>query len=601
MKNRSRRGKIVSLACSNCRKRKSRCGGERPCCDQCLKRGLESCKYDLKSDGRRTSQAHLNKILSRRLQRLESLCSRIKLGGDECRLAVQEIQQNELLDLTCDGEEQGRLLDDDESPYFFFDKSTRPDSSLQDDSTASSPNISTRDKSSKLDASLQDDSIANSPSISARDKSSSLGTSGQDMSGQDGCLDSRLNISTTTIPPHMIKHLLDLYFCWQHNCYKVLDQELFLRDMKTEGKFYSRFLLHSILSVASMLCDSPLLRCDPSDPSTAGYMFFRQAKSELDQELHHNSVTTVQGLLLLSIREVGNGRNSIAGTYSEMAIRMALDLGLHLDCSGLSQVGYLTSEDHKVRNTTFWGCYLFDQIWSLYFRRQSIMRLAYATADKPEYIEDELPQTWVPIYSCGKNCYGLSTTPIEFYPHNSFTALLKLSGIIEEIIVTMLIHRNLENQADLETRCRDFIERLTLWENNLPSSLSNKGKNCHPTIIMIHALSSVLRMYFYRCFPDLCENALKSRHKIIDLFSRFKSLYSLQMTSTISVYIVSTVVSACSDKSLPDQNVDNSLAQSMALLKDMGQTSVIAAEIWRGLQYKSSCGNPYDFFNLELI
>lgn len=553
MAERKKRGRIASLACSNCRRRKSKCDGGEPICGQCLKRDLSgSCQYDTMSDGRRVSQAHLNKVLSKRLEVVESLISRIRLGGEDCKLAIEEIQQD-----SCPPPhppELGRqndLLALDEQGQVHYYGGTSNLSSIGPPST-----------------------VKIQPSFS-------------------------LTSDLPDIPAELVNHLLKLYFCWQHSYYKIFEKDLFLRDMETGGKFYSTFLLNSVLALASMFCDASILRSDPSDPSTAGYMFYNLAKAEMDQELSNRSLTCIQGLLLLATREAGNGRNSVGWVYSGMASRMALDLGLHLDCKGLSHVGYLTAEDYRVRNSTFWGCYIFDQGWSLYLGRQSIMHLTDVTVDKPEYLDDEPAETWVPVYSFKNN--DLSTTPVQFYPHNTLTSIFKLSGIMEDIISTVYIPGR---QGDRETvaKCQNLINRLTQWEDSLPEPLKSINEEIpHPSIIMLHCLCSALKIFLYRGFPELDKKVAQARKGIVNLLRRYRQLYSLQMTTNLSVYITFTAAAAFLDKSATEPESDNHVLECIDFLKDISKSWASATPIWQGIATKVSPGFPNILFDFDLF
>lgn len=49
-------------------------------------------------------------------------------------------------------------------------------------------------------------------------------------------------------------------------------------------------------------------RVDPKDPYTAGGSFYKMARSLLDDELEHPTITTVQALALMAKREAFRGK-----------------------------------------------------------------------------------------------------------------------------------------------------------------------------------------------------------------------------------------------------------------------------------------------------
>ncbi|OCL13217.1 hypothetical protein AOQ84DRAFT_436480 [Glonium stellatum] len=70
---RTPRGKITSIACESCRKRKSKCDGVRPRCNTCQSKNV-SCVYDVAEDGKTTTQLRTHvKRLERELEDVKSI------------------------------------------------------------------------------------------------------------------------------------------------------------------------------------------------------------------------------------------------------------------------------------------------------------------------------------------------------------------------------------------------------------------------------------------------------------------------------------------------------------------------------------------------
>ena len=74
------------------------------------------------------------------------------------------------------------------------------------------------------------------------------------------------------------------------------------------------------------------------------------------------SIATVQALVLLSAHEAAVTRDSRGWLYSGMAMRLAVDLGLHLDTDIYVRVGKLSLREATVRQITFWGTYFLDRL-----------------------------------------------------------------------------------------------------------------------------------------------------------------------------------------------------------------------------------------------
>ncbi|KAH7139038.1 hypothetical protein B0J11DRAFT_546597 [Dendryphion nanum] len=93
---RTPRGKITSIACESCRKRKSKCDGVRPKCNTCQSKNL-SCVYDVAEDGKTTTQlrAHVRR-LAKELDDMKSIVSLLAMAPDRATAATwaSELEKN---------------------------------------------------------------------------------------------------------------------------------------------------------------------------------------------------------------------------------------------------------------------------------------------------------------------------------------------------------------------------------------------------------------------------------------------------------------------------------------------------------------------------
>jgi len=93
---RTPRGKITSIACESCRKRKSKCDGVRPKCNTCQSKNL-TCVYDVAEDGKTTTQlrAHVRR-LAKELEDMKSVVSLLAMAPDRAAAAnwASEIEKN---------------------------------------------------------------------------------------------------------------------------------------------------------------------------------------------------------------------------------------------------------------------------------------------------------------------------------------------------------------------------------------------------------------------------------------------------------------------------------------------------------------------------
>ena len=174
--------------------------------------------------------------------------------------------------------------------------------------------------------------------------------------------DPNYTVSWTTVTSDidLIRHLMALYFCWEYPTFATLDQGMFLRDFR-DGipRYCSSILVNVMLAVGCRCSTHYAARADPNDSSTAGDHFFAEAVRLFEQEDDHHHLTTVQALGLMSIREASRGHTSSSIFYSGQSIRLAIEMGLHLDMS--SRGGNETNTERTAYCTTFWGAFSLDQ------------------------------------------------------------------------------------------------------------------------------------------------------------------------------------------------------------------------------------------------
>ncbi|KAH8732587.1 hypothetical protein GQ44DRAFT_186390 [Phaeosphaeriaceae sp. PMI808] len=113
---RTPRGKITSIACESCRKRKSKCDGVRPKCNTCQSKNL-TCVYDVAEDGKTTTQlrAHVRR-LAKELDDMRSIVSLLAVAPDRAQAAnwASEVEKNGFVHHSA--EEIKRSLQDPSAP-----------------------------------------------------------------------------------------------------------------------------------------------------------------------------------------------------------------------------------------------------------------------------------------------------------------------------------------------------------------------------------------------------------------------------------------------------------------------------------------------------
>jgi len=155
----------------------------------------------------------------------------------------------------------------------------------------------------------------------------------------------------------LVQHLLALYFCWEYPTFASLSKEHFLKDFKVGRQRYcSSLLVNALLALGCRFSSQPSTRSNPHDARTSGDHFFKECQKLLSQEDSHHTLTTIQALGIMSIREASCGRDSESWYYAGQSIRLAIEMGLH------TIGGDRADEDETaVKAATFWGAFALDQ------------------------------------------------------------------------------------------------------------------------------------------------------------------------------------------------------------------------------------------------
>lgn len=157
-----------------------------------------------------------------------------------------------------------------------------------------------------------------------------------------------------------VEHLMALYFCWEYPTFASLSKEHFLEDFRTGNERHcSPLLVNALLAVGCRFSEQRNARAVPDDSKTKGDHFFGEALRLLNEQQDRHVLTTIQALGLMSIREASCGRSSESLFLSGQSIRLAIEMGLHLDINVSDSKE--AEIEHAVRSATFWGAFSLDQ------------------------------------------------------------------------------------------------------------------------------------------------------------------------------------------------------------------------------------------------
>ncbi|BAE63964.1 unnamed protein product [Aspergillus oryzae RIB40] len=153
-----------------------------------------------------------------------------------------------------------------------------------------------------------------------------------------------------------------------------------------------------------------------------------------------------------------------------MAMRLAFDLGLHIDTAHYVTEGSINAAEAELRRSVFWGTYTVDHLWGFFLGRPVRINMEDVTVDKPgRHQTREQDRKWVP--------YGLPSPPLACLaaPVPDPVDLLSQHRIQLCEIMTPLGHVlygcSRVSKRILQGLNENTTDQLLKWKTNLPEVL----------------------------------------------------------------------------------------------------------------------------------
>ncbi|KAJ5435085.1 hypothetical protein N7491_005680 [Penicillium cf. griseofulvum] len=311
-------------------------------------------------------------------------------------------------------------------------------------------------------------------------------------------------------------HLVELYFTWQNPSTYIVDKEMFMmartkwRDELDDTPFYSEVLTNAMCAIGSAF----EARYHPTFitfPKSLSEFFADRAKALLEIELDSPCVATVQALVIMSCHEGASNRDARGWLYSGMSMRLAFDLGLHLDMRAYVEKGDITQFEADVRRATFWGSYVADHFWGFYLGRPFRMNAGDIGVPKPgSALCPEKEENWHPYGH--QAAHALSENGLR----NPMELICRQFVVLWEMIspVGHILYGCSDiSRHDLQRICYQVTEDLFAWKANLPSTLQinldDDTSPILPHLMMLHMQYHQIIIFFHR--PWLSKSYIQPR------------------------------------------------------------------------------------------
>ncbi|KAI0844251.1 nitrogen assimilation transcription factor nirA [Daldinia vernicosa] len=343
--------------------------------------------------------------------------------------------------------------------------------------------------------------------------------------------------TTVTGDSGLVSHLLALYFCWEYPTFASLSKEHFMRDfISGRDRYCSSTLVNALLALGCRFSTQPNTRANPNDPRTAGDHFFKECLRLFNRESDHHTLTTIQALGIMSIREASCGRDSESWYYAGQSIRLAVEMGLHR----LQNDG--DEDEIAVQAATFWGAFALDHAWSLATGSLPQCSCYPQLPPKPAIIDDIEASLWVPYTDDGAPLQRSCEQPSNV--RSVYKCFCELSELVHQSLYVLHSPGKPITSRDLLSIYTQYLN----WYDRIPEVL-RLGHNFTPAVLFAHMYYHFAILLLFRpliklriigssILPrDVCAQAADA---IQGLLRSYSQLYTLRRTPSFVPYFVLT-------------------------------------------------------------
>ncbi|KAL1412971.1 hypothetical protein Q8F55_000720 [Vanrija albida] len=293
---------------------------------------------------------------------------------------------------------------------------------------------------------------------------------------------------------------LEAYFAWASVVDNFIDRQLFLRDMAIGGQYFSEFLLVCIYCTGIRLSYG----MDERERQEKGDRYTTLALSMFAGVTFGRScVTSIQGMLLLSGRQIATGHITGSWMLAGTAIRMMQNIGIHLlPEEDPDTWSILPQEERDIRTRIFWAAYTWEKLQSMTLGRDSALprRPGHTPDALVADVDDELD--WKPAVPEGMSLpHGAVYPPTPQLKMFTMRYLVRLVMLLDSVLANMY-SPSVSNNRSLGF-IREAIEKLEAWWASLPPNLridEPRHAACSPppNIVIINLLYHTIKILVYR-------------------------------------------------------------------------------------------------------
>ncbi|KAB5514912.1 fungal-specific transcription factor [Coniochaeta sp. 2T2.1] len=315
----------------------------------------------------------------------------------------------------------------------------------------------------------------------------------------------------------LVQRLLGLYFCWEYPTFASLSKEHFLRDFQDgRTRYCSSMLVNGLLALGCRFSSHPATCANPDDPYTSGDHFFKE--------------------WIMSIREASCGRDSESWYFAGQSIRLTLEMGLQMNAAGGED------DETTVRSATFWGAYSLDLAWCLATGTLPRCSLSPHLPAKPAIVKGVEASLWIPYTDNGAPVERSCDQP------SNVRSVYKCFCELSELVHRSLYVLHSPGKAVTSRELRDIYTDYLSWYDQVPDVL-RLGQNFTPAVLFAHMYYHFAILQLFRPFiklrlkdPHLLPRVIcmEAADAIQGLSRSYSQLYTLRQTPSFVPYFVLT-------------------------------------------------------------
>ncbi|KAM5370266.1 hypothetical protein ACJZ2D_008562 [Fusarium nematophilum] len=378
---------------------------------------------------------------------------------------------------------------------------------------------------------------------------------------------------SNALEPSIDATLENLYFCWQNPAFYAIDRAMYKLGKKQwqasqqSSTFYSPLLANAICTFAALFY-YPRRRTEQ-----LALVYGKTARALLELELDCPKVATVQALVILSTFEAASNRDARGWLYCGMAMRLAFDLGLHVDMQPYVLRGDMTKEEAKARGTAFWGCYIVDHLWGFYLGRPFHTNSGNITVQKPWADPSDVASLWSPCGQDEGDEADKSTGTLGHVDLVSQQWVLLCESM--DALGNMMYGCNSVSRPELALVAENTLAGLDLWKHALPSELhvdlDDTSASPLPHLILLHMQYYQIMIYIHRPFLSggglppsaahpsplgnsraICIDSAKAISKLVRIYERTYTLRRINIQAVSIIFSASLLLVFASITATPE-------------------------------------------------